>query len=135
MIRELMKLGYDKTVGTLKGVFWGVVNPIQKRGNLIPILYVLVMVALAGGFVDALAYPVADQGALVYPGAGAQTIAEAILDSFVILLGGAGIYLTYMSGRQTTRARAVNMYLGIALLLIAVSTLAGVQLLLIKSSG
>ena len=63
---------------------------------------------------------------------GTQTIPEAIIDSFVILTGGAGIYLAYMSGRQTTRARAVNMYLGLALLLLVVSLLAGTQLFLLK---
>ena len=132
MIRGAIKSSYDKTVGTAKRMLWGFFGPILRRGNLLPLVYVIIVVGLAGGFVDALAYPVPNQGVLVYPSSTAQTIAEAILDSFVILLGGAGIYLTYMSGRQTTKARAVNMYLGLALLLIAVSTLAGVQLLLLK---
>jgi len=132
MIRELIKSGYERTIGTLKNLLWGFLGPILRRGNLLPVVYVLIMIGLAGGFVDALAYPVPNQGILIYPSAGAQTIPEAILDSFVILLGGAGIYVTYMSGRQTTKARAVNMYLGIALLLIAVSMLAGIQLLLLK---
>ena len=132
MIRELIKSGYDRTIGTLKDFLWRLFRPILRRGSILPLVYVLAMIALAGGFVDALAYPVGNQGILVYPGPGAQTIPEAILDSFVILLGGAGIYLTYMSGRQTTKARAVNMYLGIALLLLAVSLLAGVQLVLLK---
>jgi len=132
MIRELIKSGYDRTIATLKDFLWRLFRPILRRGSILPLVYVLAMIALAGGFVDALAYPVGNQGILVYPGPGAQTIPEAILDSFVILLGGAGIYLTYMSGRQTTKARAVNMYLGIALLLLAVSLLAGVQLVLLK---
>ncbi len=134
MIRETIKSAYDGTAGILKSFMRTFVSPIQKRGDLLPVLYVLVLVGIAGGFVDALAYPVADQGVLVYPAAGAQTIAEALLDSFVILIGGAGIYLTYMSGRQTTKPRAVSMYLWLALLLLMVSTLAGVQLLLLKES-
>jgi hypothetical protein len=132
MIRELMKSGYERTVGVLRSVFWGFLGPLFKRGNILPVIYIIIMVGLAGGFMDALAYPVPNQGLVVYPSPGAQTIPEAILDSFVILLGGAGIYLTYMSGRQTTRARAVNMYLGLALLMIAVSVLAGFQLFLLK---
>lgn len=132
MIREFLTSGYKRTIGALKGVVWRIFGPILRRESLLPVIYVLIMVGLAGGLVDALAFPVPDQGAIVYPGAGAQTIAEGVLDAFVILLGGAGIYLTYMSGRQTTKARAVNMYLGIALLLLAVSTLAGVQLLQLK---
>jgi hypothetical protein len=130
MIRELIRTGYDRTVGTLKGLF----GPILRREDLLSVVYVLIMVGIMGGFVNALTQRVPDQGALVYPGAGYQTIAEAVLNSFVILLGGSGIYLTYMSGRQTTRARAVNMYLGLALLLLVVSVLAGTQLFLLKGS-
>jgi len=132
VIRAAIRSSYDKTVSAVKSLFWGILSPLLKRGNLLPILYIIIVVELAGGFVDALAYPVPNHGVLVYPSSTAQTIPEALLDSFVILLGGAGIYLTFMSGRQTTKARAVNMYLGLALLLIAVSTLAGVQLLLLK---
>jgi len=132
MIRELMMSGYTKTVGTLRNTFWKVFRPVLKNENLLPIIYVLAITGLAGGFMAALAYPVPDQGILVYPAAGAQTIPEAILDSFVILLGGAGIYLTYMSGRQTVRVRTVSLYLGIALLMLVVGMLAGLQLLLLK---
>ena len=132
MIRELIKSGYERTLGTLKGIFWGLFGPILRREDLLSVVYVLIMVAILGGFVNAITLRVPDQGSLVYPGTGYQTIAEAILDSFVILLGGAGIYLTYTSGRQTTRARAVNMYLGLALLLLVVSVLAGTQLFLLK---
>lgn len=132
MIRAAIKSGYDKTVGAVRNLFWGFLGPLLRRGNLLALLYIVVVVGLAGGFMDALAYPVPNQGVLVYPSSTAQTIPEAILDSFVILLGSAGIYLTFMSGRQTTKARAVNIYLALAFLLIAVSTLAGVQLLLLK---
>ncbi len=132
MIRELIKSGYERTIGTLKGIFWGLFGSILRRGNLLTVVYVIIMVGIMGGFVNALVQQVPDQGLVVYPSAGAQTIPEAIIDSFVILTGGAGIYLAYLSGRQTTRARAVNMYLGLALLLLVVSLLAGIQLFLLK---
>ena len=132
MIREFIKSGYDRTIGTLKRIFWNLFGSILRRGDLLPIVYVLIMVGIMGGFVNALVQPVPNQGAVVYPGPGYQTIAEAILDSFVILLGGAGIYLVYISGRQTTKARAVPMYLGLALLLLIVSVLAGTHLFLLK---
>jgi hypothetical protein len=128
MIRGLIKSGYERTVGTLKGIF----GPILRREDLLSVVYVLIMVGILGGFVNAITQRVPNQGTLIYSGTGYQTIAEAIIDSFVILLGGAGIYITYMSGRQTTRARAVNMYLGLALLLLFVSLLAGTQLFLLK---
>jgi hypothetical protein len=132
MIREFMKSGYERTVGALRGVIWGLFGPILKRGGILPVLYVLIVVGLMGGFVNAVVFPVPNQGLVVYPSSGAMTIPEAMLDSIVILLGGAGIYLTYVSGRQTTRARTVNLYLGLALLLIAVSLLAGVRLTQLK---
>jgi hypothetical protein len=132
VIRELIKSGYERTIGTLKDIFGGLFSPILRRGNLLSVLYVLIMVGLVSGFVNALAFPVPNQGEVVYPGAGAQTIPEAILDSFVVLIGGAGIYLTYVSGRQTTRARAVSMYLALALLLLAISLLAGTRLIQLK---
>jgi hypothetical protein len=132
MIRELIESGYERMMGVLRGIFGGLFGPILRRGNLLSVLYMLIMVGLMGGFVSALAFPVPNQGELVFPSNGAQSIPEAILDSFVILLGGAGIYLTYMSGRQTTRARAVSMYLGLAFLLLAISLLAGTRLLQLK---
>jgi len=132
MIRELIKSGYERTIGTLEGIFWGLFGPILRRGSLLTVVYVIIMVVILGGLVNALVQQVPDQGALVYPGAGYQTIAEAIIDSFVILTGGAGIYLVYLSGRQTARAGTVNMYLGLALLLLVVSVLAGIQLFLLK---
>jgi len=72
---------------------------------------------------------------IVYPSGGAQTVAEALIDSLVIAVGGAGIYMTYISGRQTTRARTVNLYLGLALLLIAVSVLTGIEIAVLKGLG
>ncbi len=132
MIRELIKSGYEKTVGTLKSIFWGLLGPILRRGSLLTIVYVIALLGILGGLVNAVVLRVPNQGLVVYPGSGAQTFPETIIDSFVILTGGAGIYLAYMSGRQTTRARAVNMYLGLALLLLVVSLLAGTQLFLLK---
>ncbi|MGD0395829.1 MAG: hypothetical protein ABSB26_02835 [Nitrososphaerales archaeon] len=132
MIREFIKSGYERTVGTLKSIFWGLFGSILRRGNLLTVVYVIILVGILGGFVNAIVQQVPNQGLVVYPSSGAQTIPETIIDSFVILTGGAGIYLVYMSGRQTTKARAVNMYLGLALLLLVVSLLAGTQLFLLK---
>jgi hypothetical protein len=132
MIREFVKSGYERTIGALKSIFWGLFGPILRRGGLLTVVYVLILVGIMGGFVNAITLHLPNQGEVIYPGSGAQTIPEAIIDSFVILTGGAGIYLTYMSGRQTTRARSVNMYLGLALLLLVVSLLAGTQLFLLK---
>ncbi len=135
MIRRILEYGYSKTVGALRNTLWRVFGSIASGGGLLQLVYVLVVVGLMAGFINAIFFPVANQGLIVFPGGGAQTIPESIIDSFVIMLGGAGIYLTYVSGRQTTRARTVNLYLGLALLLIAVSLLTGIDLAIIKGFG
>ena len=132
MIRQLLTRWYDVTVGTVRNSLLGLIGNASNRSGLLQTLYVLVIVGLMAGFINAVVFPVSNQGQIIYRGPGAQTIPEAIIDAFIILLGGAGIYMTYISGRQTTRARAVNLYLGLALLLIAVSILAGIQVTLIK---
>ncbi len=135
MVRKILESGYDRTIGALKKAVWRVFGSVASGGGLLQVVYVLVVVGLMAGFINAVFFPVANQGRVVYPGGGAQTIPEAVIDSFVIMLGGAGIYLTYVSGRQTTRARTVNLYLGLALLLIAVSLLTGIDLAIIKGFG
>jgi hypothetical protein len=99
------------------------------------VLYVIIIVAFMGGFVNAVFFPPADQGVIVYPAAGTQTIAELIIDSVIVLFGGAGIYIAYLSGRQTTKPRMVNLYLAIALILILVSIFMGMELSILKSGG
>lgn len=132
MIRRLLESGYNKTVGALKKTLWRIFGSANRGGSFVQLLYVLAVVGLMAGFINSVFFPVANQGIIVYPGGGAQTIPEMVIDSFVIIMGGSGIYLTYVSGRQTTRARAVNLYLGLALLLIAVSLFTGIELALIK---
>lgn len=135
MIRELLESGYNKTLGALKKTLWRVFGTASRGAGFVQLLYALAVVGLMAGFINAVFFPVANQGAVVYPGGGAETIPEMVIDSFVIIMGGAGIYLTYVSGRQTTRARTVNLYLGLALLLVAVSLFTGIELALIKGYG
>ena len=99
------------------------------------LLYVIFIVALMAGFVNAVVFPVANQSYIPYPGGSAMTIPEAIINAFVIGVGAAGIYLVYLSGRQTARTRTVNLYLGLALLLIIVSVFAGIDLAILKGFG
>ena len=135
MIRRILRLGYDRTIGALKNSMSGILSSVMRGGSLFQLLYVLAVVGLMAGFINAVFFPVPNQGYIIYPSGGAQTIPEALIDAFVILVGGAGIYLTYVSGRQTTRARTVNLYLGFALLLIAVSVLTGLEITILKAFG
>lgn len=135
MIKEMFESGYRKTIGALKDSLWGLVSRGTRGSGLLQLAYILVLVGLMAGFVNAVFSPVTNQSYIIYPSSGAQSIPEALIDSFVILVGGAGVYLTYLSGRQTTRARAVNLYLGLALLLVIVSVLAGFEIAILKGFG
>ena len=87
------------------------------------------------GFVTAIVYPTPNQTYIPYPNGQAETIPEAIVNAFVIFAGGAGVYLVYLSGRQTVRSRTVNLYLGLALLLLVVAIFAGIDLAILKGFG
>ena len=118
------------------GALWNLLKrsatSATNKWGAIQVVYVLVVVALMAGFVNAVVLPVPNQTVAVYPQSGYQTFPETFIDAMVILLGGAGIYLTYMSGRQTTRSRMVNLYLAVALMLITMSILTGLYLVNVK---
>ena len=132
MIRRVLERSYNVTIGTLRNALAGLLGAISSRTGLVQLLYVVALVALMGGFVNAIFFPLPNQGQIIFPGSGSQTIPEAVLDASVILIGGIGIYVTFMSGRQTTRSRMVNLYLGIAVLLIALSVFMGLYLTQLK---
>lgn len=132
MIRRVLERTYEATVGVGRNALAKLLGSITTKTGFVQLLYLVALVALMGGFVNAVFFPVADQGQIVYRGGGSQTVPEAILYASVILIGGGGIYATYLSGRQTTRSRMVNLYLGIALLLIAISVFMGLYLATIK---
>lgn len=134
MIRRILESGYRRTIGSARNMASGYLSTLT-RGGLMQILYVLVVVGLMAGFINAVVFPVSNQALIVYPSGGAQTIPEAILDGFVIIVGGGGVYLAYLSGRQTARARTVNLYLGLALLLIMASLFIGINLAIQKGFG
>lgn len=135
MIKQALESVYRMTIGTLRDGAVGLLGSLAKRGSLITALYVLTLVALMAGFVTAIVYPVPNQTFIPYPTGSAETIPEAIVNAFIIFMGGAAVYLVYLSGRQTVRARTVNMYLALALLLLVVSIFAGIDLAILKGFG
>ncbi len=135
MIREAIESAYDKTLGALKDTLVGFVASLTRGSGVVETLYIILLVALMAGFVNAAVFPVPNQSYVPYPGISAMTIPEAIIDAFVIAVGGSGIYLVYRSGRQTVRSRTVNLYLGLALLLLVVSVFTGIDMALLKGIG
>jgi len=135
LIREMLESGYKKTVGRLRSSLWETVTKGTRGSGLLQVGYIIILVALMAGFISAVFSPVDNQTYIVYPTSGAQSIPELFVDSFVILVGGAGVYLVYLSGRQTVRTRTVNLYLALAILLITVSVLTGIELAILKGYG
>ena len=132
MIREVLESGYQKTIGSLWKAVEGLLSPVKTRGGLLQVVYVLAVTSLMAGFVSAVDFPVPDQGVVIYPGPGAQTIPEAVINAFVILLGAGGVYIALISGRQTTKTRTVNIFLLAAVMLIALSVLVGMSISFLK---
>jgi hypothetical protein len=131
MIRELLESAYKRTIGALWRVLSRSAVSVANRWGVVQLLYVVAIVALMAGIVNAVVLPYPNQAQPVAP-AGSETIPETFINAMVILVGGAGIYITYVSGRQTTRSRMVNLYLGFALLLIAISVITGIYLVTFK---
>ncbi len=132
MIRDIIGRLYKRTIGALKDWLLGLVSSLTRGGGLLQALYALFLVALMAGFINAVVFPVSNQSYIPYPTGSAQTIPESIVDAFVIIVGAAGIYLTYLSGRQTARSRTVNLYLGLALILLVVSLFTGIDMAILK---
>ena len=135
MIREALDSVYKRTLGSLRD-WLGSLASSMAGGGLVTALYMVYLVVLLAGFVNAfLNQAVISQTYIPYPNGTVQTIPEGVINAFVIAMGGGGVYLTYMSGRQTVRSRTVNMYLGLALLLLVVSLFTGVEMAIMKGLG
>jgi len=137
MLRTVLQSAYKKTIGALINTLLRLISSLTRGGGLIEAVYIIVLVALMAGFVNAVVFPLPGsvQSYIPYPSSSAMSIPEAIVDAFVIVVGGAGIYLVYQSGRQTVRSRTVNLYLGLALLLLVVAVFVGIDMAILKGFG
>lgn len=92
------------------------------------VLYVLGIILMTAGLVNAVLQPV-DMSYIIYPASGDQSATETGIDALALLIGAAGVYLSYLSGRQTTKSRMVNFYLTISILMIAIAVYIGIYVL------
>lgn len=90
------------------------------RNNWIEVLYILGIIVMSAGIVSALASPV-DQAYIIYPSSDGETISEMVIYSVAMLLGFGGLYLSYLSGRQTVKPRMVGFFLTLGLIMIGVA--------------
>ena len=95
------------------------------KSRWIEMLYILGIVAMSSGIVNAAIQPV-DSRYIIFPGQGSQSITETDINALALMLGATGIYLSYLSGRQTTKPRLVTFYLILGLLLIGTGVYIGI---------
>jgi hypothetical protein len=104
---------------------------VEVRRYWMEFLYVLAIVLMTAGVVNAVIQPV-NPGYVIFPSSGAESATETAVNSFALLIGAAGVYLSYRSGRQTVKSRMANFYLGLGLLLIAIAVYIGIYVLTSK---
>lgn len=90
------------------------------KDNWIEVLYIVGIIVMSAGVVSALASPVSQQY-IIYPSPSGETISEMVIYSMAMLLGFGGLYLSYLSGRQTVKPRLVGFFLTLGLIMIAIA--------------
>ena len=135
MLRETLESAYTRTVAAAKDAAVDYGSKVVESGGLAQAIYLLVIVALMAGFIDALVNPLPNQTYIPYPSFTGETVPEAFVDAFVMGLGAAGIYLAIVSCRQTTNQKNVNLYLAVALVFLVVSLFTGMNMALLKGLG
>ena len=106
-MRERLGKGVERT---------GISTLIKNR--TIEVLYIAGIIVMSAGIVSALASPV-NQSYIIYPGRDAQSIPETVINMMALLMGFGGLYISYLSGRQTVKPRLVGFFLILGLMLIA----------------
>jgi hypothetical protein len=131
----LIREWFDSHVNSI----WGRINKVAGKSGLVAevrnrwmeILYVLGIVLMTAGLVNAVLQPV-NIGYVIYPSSGDQSATETGVDALALLIGVMGVYLSYLSGRQTTKGRMVNFYLTISILMIAIAVYIGIYVISAK---
>ena len=120
MIRQWLESRASGVERRLGNVFERTGVSTTVKNNLIEVLYILGIVVMSAGIVSALASPV-NQSYTIYPSTNGETISEMVIYSMAMLLGFAGLYLSYLSGRQTVKPRLVPFFLILGLIMIGIA--------------
>ena len=120
MIRQWLESRASGVERRLGSVFERTGVSTTVKNNLIEVLYILGIVVMSAGIVSALASPV-NQSYTIYPSTNGETISEMVIYSMAMLLGFAGLYLSYLSGRQTVKPRLVPFFLILGLIMIGIA--------------
>jgi hypothetical protein len=99
------------------------------RVRWIPYLCISAVVIMAAGIVNTAVQSSGVSSTLtIYPGSGFQSIPETAINIFDLFLGAGGIYLAYLSRRQTTRPRMTGFYLLLGLTLLGIALYMGIYI-------
>jgi hypothetical protein len=128
LIREWFDSHVDELWGRVTKATGKSILASEINDRWIEILYLIGIVTLTSGVVCAIIEPV-NTGYVIFPSSGAQSATETAVDALALLIGAVGVYLSYLSGRQTTKSRMVNFYLTIGLLMIAIGVYIGFYVL------
>lgn len=104
----------------------GLFSELKERW--MEVLYIIGIILMTSGIVSAIIQPV-NVGYVIFPSSGGQSATETVVDALIVIIGSTGVYMSYLSGRQTTKPRMVNFFLGIGLLLIAIAVYIGIYVL------
>ncbi len=83
----------------------------ELKNQWMVILYILGIVLMTAGIVNAVIQPV-NFGYVIFPSSGAQSATETGVDALALLVGAAGIYISYrlevQGGRISARGQTVS---------------------------
>lgn len=103
----------------------------EIKNRWMEILYVLGIILMTAGLVNAVLQPV-NIGYVIFPSSSDQSATETGVDALALIIGAAGVYLSYLSGRQTTQSRMVNFYLAVSIMLIGIAVYIGIYVIASK---
>jgi hypothetical protein len=131
LIRERIESRVDKVRSRFTKGLGKSTIATQFRTDWLEGLYIFAMIIFTAGTVCAVIQPV-NVGYVIFPSTGGQSATETVVDAFVLLLGAGGVYISYLSGRQTTKTRMVNFFLIIGLFLMLTALYIGIYVLSAK---
>jgi hypothetical protein len=131
----LIRQWFDSRVNSI----WNRINKVAGKSGLaseirsrwMEVIYVLGIILMTAGLVNAVLQPV-NIGYVIFPSSSDQSATETGVDALALMIGAAGVYLSYLSGRQTTQSRMVNFYLTISILMIGIAVYIGIYVIASK---
>ncbi len=107
-------------------------STVRRRG--LEIAYLMAIFILSAGIFNTLlegSKPEFSQR-IILPFRQAQNFTEFLINMFTILVGTGGVYLIYLSGRQTFRYRLATLYMVLGFTAVIIAVIVGILILQTK---